>query len=115
MGGLTDRLLYRIYWFLFEWNLNAVKWKAIIIVATIWIADTLFFTGLISSIGFGILLGFIALVYLIPSIPTAIGAADKANFINLTEEQSMVRRFFSLLFSDITEYVEMLLDYLFGD
>jgi len=28
MGGLTDRLLYRIYWFFFEWNLNAVKWKA---------------------------------------------------------------------------------------
>lgn len=35
MGGLTDRLLWQIYWFLFEWNLNAVKWKAVIIGAII--------------------------------------------------------------------------------
>jgi hypothetical protein len=61
MGGLTDRLLWRIYWFLFEWNLNAVKLKAVIIGAMIWIADSLFFTRLISSIGFGIFLGFIVL------------------------------------------------------
>jgi hypothetical protein len=115
MGGLTDRLLWRIYWVLFEWNLNAVKWKAVIVGATIWIADTLFFTGLISSIGVGIFLGFIVLAHIVPSIPTAIGAADKANFINLTDEQSVVRRFFALIFSDVTEYIEMLLDYLLGD
>ena len=115
MGGLTDRLLYRIYWFLFEWNLNAVKWKAIITVAVIWIVDTLLLTGLIGNIILAVFLGIIALIALIPSIPTAVGAADKANFINLTEEQSMVRRFFSVIFSDVTEYVEMLIDYLFGD
>jgi hypothetical protein len=115
MGGPTDRLTWRIYWFLFEWNLNAVKWKAIITIATIWIADTLFFTGLISDIWLVILLGFIALIALIPSIPTAVGAADKLNLINLSEEQLMVGRFFSVIFSDITEYVEMLIDYFFGD
>lgn len=115
MGGLTNRLLWRIYWFLFEWNLNAVKWKAVVIITTIWVADTLFFTGLISRIWLGIFFGLIALGYVIPAIPTAVGAADKANFINLTEEQSMVRRFFSLIFSDITGYIEMLLNSLFGD
>ncbi|WP_207587205.1 hypothetical protein [Halomontanus rarus] len=115
MGTETDRLFWWIYWFLFEWDLNAVKWKAGITIATIWIADTLFFTGLISSIWLGILLSFIVLIALIPSIPTAVGAADKLNLINLSEEQSMVRRFFSLVFSDITEYVEMILNYLFGD
>lgn len=115
MGGLTDRLLYWIYWFLFEWNLNTVKWKAVIVGTTIWIVDTLFLTGLIRNIILAGFLGFIALVALIPSIPTAVGAADKLNLVNLSEEQSMVRRFFSLIFSDITEYLEMLLDYLFGD
>lgn len=115
MGGLTDRQLWRIYWFLFKWNLSAVKWKAIITIATVWIADTLFFTGLISGIWLVMLLGFIALIALIPSIPTAIGAADKLNLVNLSEEQSMVRRFFSVIFSDVTEYLEILIDYLFGD
>ena len=115
MGGLTDRLLYRIYWFLFEWNLNAVKWKAIFTVAVIWIVDTLFLTGLIGNIIVAGFLGFIALIALIPSIPTAVGAADKLNLVNLSEEQSMVRRFFSVIFSDVTEYLEMLIDYLFGD
>jgi hypothetical protein len=115
MGGLTDRLLYRIYWFLFEWNLNAVKWKAIFTVAVIWTVDTLFLTGLIGNIILAGFLGFTALIALIPSIPTAVGAADKLNLVNLSEEQSMVRRFFSMIFSDVTEYVEMLIDYLFGD
>jgi len=115
MGGLTDRLLYWIYWFLFEWNLNAVKWKAIITIAAIWIVDALFLTGLIGNIILAGFLGFIALVALIPYMPTAVGAADKANVVNLSEEQSMVRRFFSLIFSDVTEYMEMLIDYLFGD
>ncbi|WP_336337400.1 hypothetical protein [Haloarcula brevis] len=115
MGGLTDQLLYRIYWFLFEWNLNAITWKAIITVAAIWIVDTLFLTGLIGNIIVVCFLGFIALVALIPYAPTVVGAADKANFIDLTEEQSMVRRVFSVIFSDVTEYVETLVDYLFGD
>jgi len=39
MGGLTDGLLYRIHWFLFKWNLNAVKWKVILTVAVNWVAD----------------------------------------------------------------------------
>ena len=115
MGGLTDRLIWWVYWLLIEWELRAIKWKVGIAIAVIWTADTLFFTGLISRILLAVLFGCIALIALIPSVLTAVGVADKLNLVNLTEEQSLIRRFFSLIFSDITEYIEVLLDYLFGD
>ncbi|ELZ23598.1 hypothetical protein C475_15043 [Halosimplex carlsbadense 2-9-1] len=115
MGGLTGWLKWWTYWFFFEWNLNAVKWKAGIITIFIWTVDTLFFTGLISKIWIAILVVFVGVTALIPSIPTALGAADKLDLINLSKEQSLIRRFFSLIFSDVTEYIELLLDYLFGD
>lgn len=113
--SLTDIATWWLFWLIFDWDWDAIKKKAALAVGTIWILDTLFFTGLIGNIILAGFLGIIALIALIPYAPTALGIADKFDLINLSPEQSMICRFFSLLFTDIHEYAELLLEYLFGE
>ena len=115
MNRVTDRILWWTYWFFFKWDWNKAKKKAIITAPVVLIVDALFLPGLISGIVLVLVMLPYALISLIPSMPTAFGIADKAGFIELTKEQSMIRRVFSIIFSDVTEYLEILLDYLFGD
>lgn len=111
---MRDRATRWLRWLIFDRNPEATKKKSALAIGMIWISDTLFFTGSLGNLILACFLLVITLIALIPFAPTALGIADKLELINLTTEQSMVRRFIFIVSLDVYEWAEVLLEYLFG-